>query len=38
MVQMGRVDGVVSQGNKKETAYTWTDVLERNPEPSSVLG
>ncbi|WOH12740.1 hypothetical protein DCAR_0832248 [Daucus carota subsp. sativus] len=35
--KMGRVDGVVSQGNKKETAYTWTDVLERNPEPSSVL-
>lgn len=38
MVQMGRVDGVALQGNKKEATYTWTDVLERNPKPYSVLG
>lgn len=38
MVQMGRVDGAASQGNKKEIAYAWTDVLEKNPKPSSVPG
>lgn len=38
MVQMGRVDGAVPQGYKKETTYTWTDVLEQNPKSSSVLG
>lgn len=38
VVQMGRVDGAAPQGNKKETTYTWTDVLEKNPKPSPVLG
>lgn len=35
---MGRVDGFAPQSNKKDTTFTWTDVLERNSKSSSVLG
>lgn len=35
---MGRVDAIPSQNNKKEAAFTWTDVYERTTNSSSTLG
>lgn len=35
--QMGRVDGYNPQMNKKDTAFTWTNVYEKN-NTSSGLG
>ncbi|KAK3043437.1 hypothetical protein RJ639_002016, partial [Escallonia herrerae] len=36
--KMGRVDGYPSQSNRKETTFTWTDVLDKNSNSSEVLG
>ncbi|KAI5649464.1 hypothetical protein M9H77_35469 [Catharanthus roseus] len=35
--KMGRVDAIPSQNNKKEAAFTWTDVYERTTNSSSTL-
>lgn len=35
--KMGRVDGLNPQNTKKETAFDWTDVFERNSKKSSVV-
>ncbi|KAK7816964.1 actin-related protein 9 [Quercus suber] len=36
--KMGRVDGYNPHNNKKETAFTWTDVYEKEPNSSLPLG
>lgn len=35
---MGRVDGYNPHNSKKETAFTWTDVYEKEPNSSLPLG
>lgn len=37
-VQMGRVDGYNPQNSRKEPAFDWTDVYEKDPSSSSSLG
>lgn len=37
-VQMGRVDGYNPHNGRKETTFNWTDVYERNLNPSSASG
>lgn len=36
--KMGRVDGYNPHNSKKETAFTWTDVYEKEPNSSLPLG
>lgn len=38
IVQMGRVDGYNPQSGRKETAFTWTDIYEKEPTSSLPLG
>ncbi|CAK9165455.1 unnamed protein product [Ilex paraguariensis] len=35
--KMGRVDGYPPQNNRKESTFAWTDVLEKNTNPSLAL-
>ncbi|XP_059650895.1 actin-related protein 9 [Cornus florida] len=35
--KMGRVDGYTPQNNRKETAFAWTNVFEKNSDPTSAL-
>lgn len=32
---MGRVDGYNPQNNRRDAAFSWTDVYEKNPNSSS---
>lgn len=37
-VQMGRVDGYNPPNSRKDTAFNWTDVYEKNPNSTLVSG
>ena len=37
-MQMGRVDGYNPQSGRKETAFTWTDIFEKETTSSLPLG
>lgn len=37
-VQMGRIDGNNPQNSRKEAAFDWTDVYEKDSTTSSALG
>ena len=36
--QMGRVDGYNPQNNRKDIAFSWTDVYEKEPTSSVASG
>lgn len=38
VLQMVRVDGFNPQNSRKETAFVWTDVYEKNAASSSATG
>lgn len=38
ILQMGRVDAFNQQNSRKDVAFSWTNVYEKEPTPSTALG